>query len=90
MPADRFSETFVMDNVGALVCATERTSDYWQGDEEKWTHSYNGGAGAIFIDRPRFDESAKATIALISIPVMDNGKAIGAVTVGIRAEALFK
>ena len=90
VPADRFGEAFVMDDQGALVCTTERTSDYWQGDEEKWTQSFNRGVGGIFIDRPRFDESEKETIAQISFPVMDNGKAIGAIMIGIKAEVLLK
>lgn len=90
VPADRYGEAFVMDDQGALVCATERTSDYWQGDEEKWTHAFKVGVGAIFVDRPRFDESEKETIAQVSIPVMDNGKAIGAITIGIKADVLLK
>jgi hypothetical protein len=90
VPGNRYAESFVMDDQGALVCASERTSDYWQGDEEKWTMSYKGGVGAIFIDRPRFDDSARETIAMVSVPVMDNGKAIGAIAIGIRAAALMK
>lgn len=78
-----YSETFAMDDQGALVCATTKTSDYWQGDEAKWERAFNGGKGDVFIDRPKFDESAKARIAQISVPVMDGDKAIGAVTVGI-------
>lgn len=78
-----YSETFAMDDQGALVCATAKTSDYWQGDEAKWERAFNGGKGDVFIDRPKFDESANARIAQISIPVMDGEKAIGAITVGI-------
>ncbi len=83
-----YSETFAMDDQGALVCATAKTSDYWQGDEAKWERAFNGGKGDVFIDRPKFDESAKARIAQISIPIMDGDKAIGAVTVGIVIEKL--
>lgn len=83
-----YSETFAMDDQGALVCATAKTSDYWQGDEAKWERAFNGGKGDVFIDRPKFDESAKARIAQISVPVMDGNKAIGAVTIGIVIEKL--
>jgi hypothetical protein len=55
-----YGETFVMDDQGAIVCATVKTSDYWQGDEAKWERAYAGGKGAVFIDRPRFDDSAAA------------------------------
>ena len=38
-------EVFLTDNQGANVAAYPPTSDYWQGDEEKWTASYNNGRG---------------------------------------------
>jgi hypothetical protein len=81
--ASKYGEAFVMDSRGALVCATQKTSDYWQGDEAKWSRAFDGGKGATFIDRPRRDESANANLAQISVPVMDNGKAIGVLTVGV-------
>jgi hypothetical protein len=84
-----YGETFVMDNRGALVCANRKTSDYWQGDEAKWQKSFNGGSGAVFIDRPRMDESAKEHLAQISLPIRDAaGHTIGAMTVGIVIEKL--
>ena len=78
-----YGEVFVMDDQGALVCANAKTTDYWQGDEAKWQRAFNGGAGAVFIDRPRYDDSASRNLAQISIPVMENGRAIGAITVGL-------
>lgn len=33
------------------------TSDYWQGDEPKFTNAFKDGRGAVFIDRPRYDEA---------------------------------
>lgn len=78
-----YGETFVMDDQGAIVCATVKTSDYWQGDEAKWEHAFNGGKGNVFIDRPRFDESAASRLAQISVPVMEKNVAIGAITIGV-------
>ena len=78
-----YQEIFVMDDQGAIVCTNEVTSDYWQGDEAKWQRAFNEGKGNVFIDRPRYDESAKRNLAQISVPVMDNGKAIGAITIGV-------
>lgn len=83
-----YSETFAMDDQGAVVCATAKTTDYWQGDEAKWERSYNAGKGDVFIDRPKFDESASSRIAQISVPVMDGDRAIGAITVGVVIEKL--
>jgi hypothetical protein len=78
-----YGEVFVMDDQGALVCANEKTSDYWQGDEAKWQRAFNNGKGEVFIDRPRYDDSASRNLAQISVPVIDNGRAIGVITVGL-------
>ena len=83
-----YGETFLMDNQGALVCATQKTTDYWQGDEPKWQRAFNDGKGAVFIDRPRFDDSASGNLAQISVPVMENGRAIGTVTIGVMVNKL--
>ncbi len=85
---DAHGETFVMDNQGALVCATAKTTDYWQGDEAKWQRAFNEGKGAVFIDRPKFDDSSSQRLAQISVPVMDGAVAIGAITVGVSIEKL--
>jgi len=83
-----FMEIFVMDNQGANVAMTNRTSDYWQGDEAKFKKSFNGGKGGIFIDEVEFDLSCMAFLIQISVPVMDGDKAIGAITFGIDADRI--
>ena len=84
--AEYFAEIFVMDNQGANVAMTAKTSDYWQGDEDKFKKSFAGGAGAIFVDQVKFDDSAQAYLVQISVPVLDGGKAIGAITFGIDVD----
>lgn len=81
---DGVVEAMVMDNQGALVCMTRRTSDYWQGDEPKWQQSYLGGKGALFVEKAEYDESTRAIVIHISVPVMQEQKAIGALTVGVK------
>lgn len=81
-----YAEIFVMDNQGANVAMTDKTSDYWQGDEAKFKKSYNGGQGSIFVDEVEFDDSAQAYLCQVSVPVIDGGKAIGAITLGIDVE----
>jgi len=78
------TEIFVMDNQGANVCMSGTTGDYWQGDEAKWQKSFADGKGAIFVDEPE-DEDGKM-VQQISVPVMDGGKAIGAITFGVLAD----
>ncbi len=81
-------EAFAMDNQGAIVAATAKTSDFWQGDEAKFTESFKGGNGAVHIGDVEFDNSAQAYLVQVSIPVMDGGKAIGAITIGIDTDNL--
>ena len=82
------AEIFVMDHLGANVAMTDKTSDYWQGDEAKFQKSFANGAGAIFVDEVEFDDSAQAYLVQVSVPVMDGGKAIGAITFGINVDKL--
>lgn len=83
-----FQETFAMDNRGANVCMTARTSDFWQGDEPKWQLSFNGGKGTTFVDEPKYDVSAKAILVQVSVPVIDRGTTVGAITVGVNTKLL--
>jgi hypothetical protein len=77
-----FKEGFVADDLGALVCMTQRTSDYWQGDEPKWKRSMNEGRGAAYVGPPAWDESAGSMLVQISVPIMRDGRAVGSLTVG--------
>ncbi|MEO5509592.1 MAG: hypothetical protein ABIV28_06780 [Longimicrobiales bacterium] len=83
-----YSETFVMDNQGALVCASEKTSDYWQGDEDKFIKSYKSGTGGTFIGPSELDASSGEHLAQISLPIRSGGTVIGAITIGILVDDL--
>lgn len=84
--APYYAEIFVMDNQGANVAMTDKTSDYWQGDEAKFNESFKGGAGAIHISDVQFDESSQAYIVQVSVPVRDGDTVIGAITFGIDVD----
>jgi hypothetical protein len=83
-----YSEIFVMDNQGANVAMTDKTSDYWQGDEAKFIKAFNNGAGAVFVDEVEFDDSTQAYLVQVSVPVKDGKQTIGAITVGIDVEKI--
>ncbi len=85
-----YFESFLMDNQGANVAMTNKTSDYWQGDEDKFTNAFKGGAGGVDISKSKFDDSAKAYLVQISVPVVDAGSVIGALCVGINLDELEK
>ncbi len=77
------AESFAMDDQGALVGATRRTSDYWQGDEAKWLRSFNDGQGGELREKPFFDESSQSYVVQVSLPVKDGARVIGALTVSV-------
>jgi hypothetical protein len=83
-----YAEIFVMDDQGANVAMSDKTSDYWQGDEAKFKKSYNGGLGAVFIDDVEFDDSAQAYLVQVSVPVRDGERVIGAITIGIDVDKI--
>lgn len=81
-----YAEIFVMDNQGANVAMTDKTSDYWQGDEAKFIESYLEGVGGIHISDVEFDESTQTYLVQISVPVKDGDLVIGAMTIGIDVD----
>ena len=85
------SEVFTMDMHGLNVAASDTTSDFWQGDEDKFSQTYMMGAGAVHVGDVEFDESSQTYQAQVSITLVDpaSGNPVGALTVGINADALF-
>ena len=88
--AGLYTEIFVMDNKGLNVGQSDVTSDYWQGDEDKWKKTFLASSDAVFIDDVEFDESTQTFQAQLSLPVVDpaTGEVIGAATVGVNVEML--
>jgi GAF domain-containing protein/HAMP domain-containing protein len=84
-------EVFVTDQAGALISATNLTSDYYQADEEWWIETFQDGAGDVYISQPEYDESAGALSVLIAVPVYDTrqGGLIGILRSTISLESLI-
>jgi hypothetical protein len=84
------TEIIVMDSKGLNVGVSDVTSDYWQGDEDKWTKTYEVGPDAVFIDDIELDESTQTLQSQVSLSVVDPAThaVIGAITFGVDMEAL--
>lgn len=84
------TEIFVIDAKGLSIGVSERSSDYWQGDELKWQKTYPAGAGALFVDRAEKDGSTQTLQSQASLTVSDpqTHQPIGTLTVGINLDAL--
>ena len=84
-----FTEIFVMDAKGLNVAQSTVTSDYWQGDEDKFTASFGAGADAVHLGEIEQDESTQTFQSQVSITIVDaSGKPIGAITAGVDLSTL--
>jgi len=66
-------EVFVTDKYGANIASTNRTSDYYQADEDWWQAAYNNGKGAIYYGQPEYDESSKTFGLILAVPIVAHG-----------------
>ncbi|NQU09531.1 SpoIIE family protein phosphatase, partial [bacterium] len=65
-----YREILVTDKRGQLVAATNKTSDYWQGDEEWWQRTHRVRAGRAYLEGIHYDESAQVYSLDLCIPII--------------------
>lgn len=84
------NEIIVMDAHGLNVAISDRTSDFYQGDEAKYTETYLQGSDAVHVSELEFDESTQKIQTQVSLTVTDpeSGQVIGAVTLGVSLDKL--
>lgn len=85
-----YVEIFVMDQNGLNVGQSSITSDFWQGDEDKFQKTYDVGNDAVFIDEPEWDDDAKIWRGQVSFTLDDEKQEnkLGAVTVELNLTEL--
>ena len=88
--AGLFTEIFATDAVGLNVAQSSVTSDYWQGDEDKFTKSFGAGAAGVFLGEVEQDESTQTFQSQVSITITDpaSGQPIGSITAGVDLSKL--
>ncbi|MEZ0266846.1 MAG: ATP-binding protein [Phycisphaerae bacterium] len=80
----RFSEVLITDLSGRLVAATNKTSDYFQADEDWWKACYADGKGRAIVTGIATDESATSPegkrgtlVAGLCLPIYDKPEKAG-------------
>lgn len=68
---------------GGLVAATEKTTDYWQGDEDQFTQAIILDPGRVYIQKQVIDESTHLMLVKISAPVYNQNQVIGVLVIGL-------
>lgn len=82
-----FKEVILTGNQGETLAMNMVTTDYWQGNEEKFLEIFDTNMPSrkpdSYISRARWDNSTKTMIAQVSVPVYDGDLMIGTLTVGV-------
>ncbi|HET9912806.1 MAG TPA: GAF domain-containing protein [Anaerolineales bacterium] len=80
-------EAFLTDHQGLSLAATNRTSDYYQADEEWWQVAYREG---LYIGQPEYEASSKTLGVIIAVTIRDdaNGNVIGILRTTVNLEPL--
>jgi hypothetical protein len=65
-----YREIFVTDREGRLVATSNATTDYYQADEAWWREAFDDGIrGRVSVSDVAWDESAKAFVLSIGMPI---------------------
>ena len=62
-------EILLTDTYGQLVAATDKTTDYYQADEEWWVRAYSDGRGTFYVPPIEFDSSALTWSISFCLPI---------------------
>jgi hypothetical protein len=82
-------EIFVTDRHGLNVGQSTITTDYWQGDEDKFLKTIARGSDDVFIDRAERDDVTQLLETQASFMIRgDDGTPVGTATVTIAIDAL--
>jgi hypothetical protein len=89
-----YQEILLTDERGALVAATNATTDYFQADEPWWQKAYGDGyAGTIHVSNVRYDTSARVYGMDVAVPIRvgegDQERVAGVLKALIGAQDLF-
>lgn len=88
--AGLYAEIILMDARGLNVAVSDTTSDFWQGDEDKWRMTFAKASHEPYFGPVVLDQSSQAFQSQVSMTVFDpdTGAPIGAITVGVNVELL--
>ncbi len=82
------AELFVMDLQGLNVGQSSVTSDFWQGDEDKFLKTVPYGAGTVFVDEFEYNDEFGIWLAQVNFTLEDEGAVIGSATIEVNLTEL--
>ena len=86
------SEVIVTDRHGLNIAASPVTTDYWQGDESKFSDPFFASQDRPYMSPLSYDQSTQRYLVHISQAVRNpsNGDVIGVIILGIDIELALK
>lgn len=88
---DMITEIIVTDARGLNAAISDMTSDYWQGDEEKFTEVFSKPANTMHFGDINYDESTKRFQLHLSVPLYTEEKfePLGVMVFGVDVEKVL-
>ena len=84
-----FIEIFLTDAHGLNIAQTNKTSDYYQADEEWWQRSFNNGSGHLYMGATEYDDSARSWSIPLYAPIYhDDGQVVGIIKAVLDTEQI--
>ncbi|MCW8879348.1 MAG: PDC sensor domain-containing protein [Kangiellaceae bacterium] len=77
----QFTELMFTNNMGELISAYPKTTDYWQGDEEKFTNPVINRE--LYVSLPAWDQSTEYYSIHLSIPIIEDNQIYGVIIAGL-------
>lgn len=77
-------EGLLIGHNGGLVASTEKTTDFWQGDEAQYLRAIHLPLGEVYIQSEMLDESTHLMLIKVSAPIYNprSRHAIGVLVIG--------
>lgn len=88
---DMITEIIITDARGLNFAISDMTSDYWQGDEPKFTEVFSKPANTIHFGEINYDESTKRFQIHLSVPLYSEEKfePLGVMVFGVDVEKVL-
>lgn len=88
---DMITEIIITDARGLNFAISDMTSDYWQGDEEKFTEVFSKPATTMHFGEINYDESSKRFQLHLSVPLYTEEKfePLGVMVFGVDVEKVL-
>jgi hypothetical protein len=83
----QISEVMLVNNQGSLISASSKTTDHYQGDEEKFIKSNE--TREVHSTLPKWDESTRVVSFFISNPIYESGELLGMLIIGVDVSSEY-